>query len=343
MFKSLLTLLFSLFLHSILLGQSNVTNSQPAEGPGSANYQHQSVKQYDFAQKQDGYWLFEPAAPRPDSANVIVFTHGYGGYNPMIYGQWIKHLVLKGNIVIFPRYQKNIYLPRPNKFSENVSKAIRDAIQEMKKGKLVRPILKNLALVGHSYGGVISADLAVNFNPHGIPKPVAAFLVSPGTGPLKGGVLDTYEGMPEDLKLVVMVSQNDYVVGDSFGKMVFNSAKKVIQRNFIRQYSDYSASPNHHSGHNESYALDKSFDSGKSNVTTRRALRIGKTNNIDYYGYWKIFDALLDCSREGENCEFAFGNTPEQRYLGLDTKGKPVRELEVTLPPSSDIPSISSQ
>ena len=102
-------------------------------------YHHQSVDFQDFAQKADGYWLFEPAAPKPDSAHVIVFVHGYGGYNPMIYGKWIQHLVRQGNIVIYPRYQKNLHSPRPRKFSTNVSQAIRDALIELEKTRARPP------------------------------------------------------------------------------------------------------------------------------------------------------------------------------------------------------------
>ena len=326
----LFLLLFSNF--SILIAQDKFQPSQPAKGPGSATYYHDEVIQYDFAQNSDGYWLYEPASPRPDSANVIVFNHGYGGYNPMIYGKWIKHLVLKGNIVIYPRYQKNVYFPRPKHFSTNVSQAIRDALDKMKNGSFIKPITRKLAMVGHSYGGVITADLAVNFENHNIPKPVAILLCSPGTGPFKGGLLDTYEKMPADTKVVIMVSENDKIVGDKFGKKVFETATNVTQRNYIRQLHDNSTSPPHGAGHNESYALDMDFDNGKRNATARRALRRGTTNHIDYYGYWKIFDALLDCSQSGENCEYAMGNTPEQRFLGLNSNDQPLLELQVILP-----------
>lgn len=343
--KKIILVFLSFFLfYPILLGQTDFIPQPPKEGPGSPTYIHKEVVLYDYAQKPDGYWLFEPAAPRPDSANVIVFNHGYGGYNPMIYGLWIRHLVRKGHIVIYPRYQKNVYFPRPRKFSKNVSQAIRDALKEMKKGKLVQPILSNFAMVGHSYGGVISADLAVNFEKHKIPKPVAIMLCSPGTGPLKGGKLDSYEDMPEDLKLIIMVSDRDRTVGDKFGIKVFETATKVKNRNFIRQFSDGTTNPPHNAGHNESYAVDKTYDNGKRNFTSRRALRIGRVNNVDYYGYWKIFDALLDCSKNGENCNYAFGNTPEQRSLGYLPDGTPLRELEVTLPPKiEDARAVSSQ
>ena len=43
----------------------------------------------------------------------------------------------------------------------------------MENGNFVKPIIQNFAMVGHSYGGVITADLAVNFENHKIPKPVA--------------------------------------------------------------------------------------------------------------------------------------------------------------------------
>ncbi len=332
--KKLISLLIIIpYFFTSTIAQVLFKASPPTDGPGSPIYLHDEVKQYDFADKADGYWLYEPASPRPDSANVIVFNHGYGGYNPMIYGAWIKHLVRKGNIVIYPRYQKNVYFPRPPKFSKMVSKAIRDALVMMENKHFVQPITRNLTMVGHSYGGVISADLATNFEAHNIPKPVAIMLCSPGTGPLKGGVLDSYENLPDDLKMIVMVSNGDRTVGDVFGIKVFEEATNVVQRNFIRQYADVSISPKHTHGHNESYALDFDFDNGVRNFTARRALRIGKTDNVDYYGYWKIFDALLDCSRNNKNCEYAFGNTTEQKSLGKMSDGTPLKTLEITLPP----------
>lgn len=330
--KKIILLLFLFSNFSILFAQNEFQPSQPEDGPGSATYPHEEVIQYDFAQDPDGYWLYEPASPRPDSANIIVFTHGYGGYNPMIYGKWIKHLVRKGNTVIYPRYQKNVYSPSPKHFATNVSQAIRDALTKIESGNFIKPITRNFAMVGHSYGGVITANLAINFENHNIPKPIAIMLCSPGSGPFKGGVLDSYEKMPADIKVIVMVSEDDRIVGDKFGKKVFETATKVIDRNYIRQLRDNSTSPPHKAGHNESYSLDLEFDNGKRNSTTLRALRRANTNNVDYYGYWKIFDALLDCSRSSENCEYAFGNTPEQRFLGLNSDDQPLIELEVTLP-----------
>lgn len=322
----------SLWVVQAAFSQKIYAPDQPLSGPGGADYSHAEVVMHDFAEAADGYWLFEPAAPVPQTAPVVVFCHGYGAYNPMIYGQWIKHLVRKGNIVVFPRYQENLFFPRPPAFSGNVASAIRQAQEEMASRQHIQPQWDQLAFVAHSYGGVICADLAVNFAAYKIPKPLAGFLCSPGTGPLNGGRLKTYAEIPEDFQLLVIVSEQDPIVGDEFGLKVFNTATKVKRRNFIRQHSDTYGWPAITAGHNEPYALEEQFDTGVRNYSANKALRVAKVNPIDYSGYWKLADALLDCSRSGNHCQYAFGNTPEQRSLGLWSDGKPVRELEVILP-----------
>ena len=133
-----LLLLFSLNAFS----QDIIPPEQPLDGPGGQEYYHDEVTQYNFAKKPDGFWLYEPAAPKPERANVIVFVHGYGAINPMIYGKWIKHLVRKGNIVIFPRYQRNLICPSPKKFAGNVVDAIHNALDTLNQGTHVSPFDK---------------------------------------------------------------------------------------------------------------------------------------------------------------------------------------------------------
>ncbi len=323
----------ALLLNVHLFSSDPITQPpQPENGPGGMNYSHQSVIFQDFASQADGYWLFEPDAPKPDSAHVVVFVHGYGGYNPMIYGKWIKHLVRKGNIVIYPRYQLNMLSPHPDKFSENVSKAVRDALSKLEEDEHVRPIVSELAFIGHSYGGVVSADLAINFKSQEIPQPKAVMLCSPGTGRLNGGRLESYAEMPDNLHLLILTNDNDWVVGDEFALKVFKEATSVKQRNLLRQFADDHGEPPLAADHNQSYSLDTLFDSGVHNYTAKRALRISTEDAVDYNGYWKLLDAVLDCRRYGTNCHYAYGGTPEQTSLGYWSDGTPIRPLEVTLP-----------
>ncbi len=326
------SILIFVLLSQVCFSQVILPPDQPESGPGGSTYLHDSLVIYNFAENPDGYWLYEPSCPKPEQANVVVFLHGYGAYNPMIYGAWIKHLVLKGNIVVFPRYQKNLFSPSPDKFAKNAAKGIRDAINELSKGDHVKPVVDKISLVGHSYGGVISANLSVNYKQLNIPYPHAVMLCSPGSGPFRGGLLKNYSEIPSETKLLVLVSEDDRTVGDKVGNLVFETAINVKNRNLLRQFRDFHGNPVLTAGHNESYAIDEFFDSGVRNVSTKRAEKKGRTNAIDYYGYWKLFDALLDCARNGTNCNIAFGNTPEQRSLGEWSDGTSIKTFEVNVP-----------
>lgn len=327
-------ILFISFFFPLFLNAQEVVGppEQPLTGPGGAEYVHDSIFFQNYAQKADGYWLFEPAAPKPDSARLVVFVHGYGALNPMIYGKWIKHLVKKGNIVLFPRYQEHLLNPLPNMFAKYVSTAIKDGLKELQKEGHVKPLNAPLAMVGHSFGGAIAANLAINYEDYGIPAPKVLLLCSPGTGFVSMGRLKSYEDMPEDVKMVVVVSEDDYVVGDELGIQIFDESTKTKNRNLIRQFRDRHGDPGLSAYHNESYSLDKDFDSGHRNRTVSRALYMSRLNTIDYRGYWKFMDALLECSTSGEWCEYAFGNTKKQRTLGTWADDTPVKEFEVLVP-----------
>ena len=323
---------FTLAIISILAGNPVSQPTQALDGPGGAAYISEEIKISDFATESDGYWLYEPVAEQLDTAHLVVFLHGYGALNPMIYGGWIKHLVKKGNVVVFPRYQKGILSTSPKDFPANTAKAIKDAIEYLKKDGLAPVYTDRISFVGHSYGGVISAHLAARHQKYELPFPQSVMLCSPGSGPFKGAVLDEYSGIPASTRLLIMFSDRDHVVGDKFSYKVFNTATQVKDRNLIKQYSDPHGDPGISSGHNESYSIDEELDSGLRNVTTKRALRIGETNAVDYFGYWKLFDALNSCTWDGAYCEYAFGNTVQQSFLGNWSDGTAVRALEVLLP-----------
>ena len=56
---------------------------------------------------------------------------------------------------------------------------------------------------------------------------------------------------------------------------------------------------------------------------------------FDWYGTWKWLDALMSCAFAGEWCEYALGNTPEQRFMGEWSDGVPVTEAVVTDDPAT--------
>jgi acetyl esterase/lipase len=123
-----LVLILLLFSAPILSAQNATPPTQPASGPGGKQYSHSAVNKNRYGKGGQEYWIFEPDAPKPAAAApVVVFLHGWGGMNPLYYGAWIDHLVKRGNIVIYPRYQASL-LTQINEFTPNTLFAIQDAL-----------------------------------------------------------------------------------------------------------------------------------------------------------------------------------------------------------------------
>src|ERR1051325_4608835 len=143
--------------------------AQPDSGPGGKQAAHAAVIKNRYGQGGKEYWIYEPDRPKPTTAPVVVFIHGWGGTNPLYYGAWIDHIVKRGNIVIFPRYQSSI-LTRREDFIPNTLEAIKAALKQLQtEPGHVRPDLTRVATVGHSLGGGLSASVAALAHESGIP------------------------------------------------------------------------------------------------------------------------------------------------------------------------------
>lgn len=300
--------------------------------PDPAKYRHAEVRIRDFATKADGYWLFEPVSPVPDTADVVVFLHGYGGYNPIIYGGWVKHLVAQGLIVVYPRYQKNLLWPRPVHFADNAAVAVRDALERVQLEGRTHVRTDRMLYIGHSYGGVTAANMGVDWATLGIPQPKAMLLCEPGSGPIRNAVKKSYEALTPDLLLLAVAGNKDEVVGDTFSRLVFETAVHTPMRNLVEHYSEPHKARLLTSSHYEPYSIDPDMDSGLRNYTVNRSAVNNRVNAVDHFCYWKLADALLDMLRTGRGTEVAFGNTPAQRYMGRWFDGEPVRPLRVEVP-----------
>ena len=332
LFHSLLTAAFAVsFIAGSGMAQNGTRPNQTLRGPSGAEYPYATVQMEDHASAPDGYWLFYPEGST-DTLDVVLFLHGYGGYNPMIYGAWLRHLVRCGNVVIYPRYQKNLTSPKPDDFEENVVTAIQDAQHYLAELDSVRVRWDRLSAVGHSYGGVIAAGLAMRYEALGIPRPLSIMTVSAGTAWMKGGRFENYRAMPTDTKLVLVVSNDDKTTGDEFSQLVFETAIHSPQRVLLRQYADRSDKPAITAGHNQAYCVDRAFDSGVRNFTAIKALQISETNAVDYHVYWRLFDQLLRCTRQASAGDLLFTRNPDLSYAGSWSDGTPIRALDVVLP-----------
>jgi acetyl esterase/lipase len=325
-----------LFSLSVVSFQSVTPPAQPQSGPGGKQYLHSSVIKNRYGQGAHEYWIFEPDSPKPRSAPVIVFLHGWGGMNPLYYGAWLDHLVKRGNIVVYPRYQQNL-LTGISEFTPNTLHAVKDAVSRLKTepGHVTADFTK-FATVGHSLGGILAANVAVMAVEPGITE-------SPINVPLAD-----LKRLPAETLLLAVAGDQDTLVRDYDAKRIYYESTRVPEKNkdFIMLVSDSHGRPALQASHRAPTAHDKSYDNGEGvgggpaetmdrvgdgPQTSRRArLDTMIVNALDFYGTWKLFDALCDAAFYSKNREYALGNTPQQRFMGVWSDGVPVKELQVT-------------
>ena len=308
---------------------------QAKAGPGGADYAHASMRQTTVGGGGDKAWIFEPADPAPEQAPVIVLLHGWGNWGPVVYKQWITHLVRRGNIVIHPKYQTN-HLTLPIHMTANAVKGVRAALAELKKDGHVHFDGEHFAVAGHSLGGVIAANLAATAEETGLPQPLAVMCALPGDPKLArfsqqlnrtinvelASIMVDYAAIPQGTLLLVIVGDRDKVVGDATAKVLWQRVQHLpaADRDYVAFQSDDHGRPKLKAIH----VTPAAPTAGSLMDYTKST-----TNAFDYYGTWKLLDGLTDAAFYGRNRAYALGNTPEQRYMGTWSDGTPVKELFV--------------
>lgn len=304
------------------------------------------IIRWDAYSAPDGFYAFWPAGQdldgaysEQDSLGLVIFTHGYGALNPLNYGSWLRHIVEQGNVVIYPRYQRNLVMPSSKAFAKTVVTGITDAYRWLDNAglpvRLERPIY-----VGHSYGGTLTAYILATETERDLPPAYAALLAAPGTSRLKGSRLANYASINPMTPIVIVSHEGDVTVGDEFAELVFATSADSAKIVWIHQSGEDHGIASLGQGHNECYALDEAFDTGYRNYTTRRALRIGCENAIDLELYWAILDEMLEARRKNEipriimleSSEFAFGNWEDGKpRQALPLKSKRHPKVQVSL------------
>ena len=333
---------------TVVSAQTIAPPSQPLTGPGGKQYAHASVTKNRYGKGGQEYWIYEPDSPRPRTAPVIIFLHGWGGMNPLYYGAWLDHLVKRGNIVVYPRYQSSLLTPIRD-FTPNTLAAVRDALHRLQTERgHVTPDLGKFATVGHSLGGLLAANIAALASESKLPRVRAVMSVEPGIteSPINVPLADLKK-IPAETLLLAVAGDQDTLVRDIDAKRIYYESTRVSAQNkdFITLVSDTHGQPGLQASHRAPTALDKDYDSGEgvggaptgtsdpigdARVSRRVRPETMMVNALDYYGMWKLFDGLIDAAFTGKHREYALGNTPQQRFMGVWSDGVPVKELKVT-------------
>lgn len=328
----------------VLLAQTPEPPVQPADGPGGRAYPHGAVSVTRLGVGAEEAYVFEPAAPTPRTAPVVVFGHGWLATNPNIYGAWVTHLVRRGFTVVYPRYQLDARTPVRD-FTANALTGVTSALDVLRRPGHVVPDERGLAFVGHSMGGLVAANLAAHAARGALPAPLALMVVEPGkTWPRGSPIafeLEDLSSLPSSLLLLAVVGDDDDFVGEIDARKVYAGATAVPRgnRDYVRLMSDDHGAPGLLADHRAPSAPSHLVEDlpvpdgrARDGVEPRLVRSDPVTNALDYYGTWKLFDGLADAVFHGEHREFALGGTAEQRYMGRWSDGRPVRELIVREP-----------
>jgi poly(3-hydroxybutyrate) depolymerase len=169
-------------------GESDTLKKATSEGP--------------LGKGASGVWIYRPAGEPKD---LVIFLHGQGGpgeAKPDNHVPWINHLVSRGSVVVYPRYEMD-YEADPMPY---IVDALETAGEEVDLDDL--PVLA----VGYSRGGGLAVEYGAVAAEKGVPVPGAIIAVLPaGFGNAKK--LTDLSTLPRSVELVLMVGDRDTVVG----------------------------------------------------------------------------------------------------------------------------------
>jgi dienelactone hydrolase len=167
-------------------------------GGGGPSFPDKPTVSGPFVGGASGVWVFRPAGP---PKRVVIYFHGQGGpteATPANHRDWIDHLVSRGAVVIYPRYELS-YSPRV--LAPAVA-GVRRAARQLDLAGL--PVLS----LGYSRGGALAVEYAAVARDHHVPVPDAIESVNPVPIGEQTGIVGLAP-IAHDTVMAVIVSDRD--------------------------------------------------------------------------------------------------------------------------------------
>lgn len=295
---------------------------QPDAGPGGKDYRYTQVRADQYGIGATAYWLFEPVDSGTTALPLVYFLHGFSATEPMPYLAWIDHLVRHGAVVLYPLYQSSELTPI-DRYMPNTLTALQSAMTELSQPGHARVDIERSAAVGHSMGGAITANLAAVAANQGLPQPRVLFSINACNyyvaNPDIQMPLENLSLIPAGTLLLAMAGADDALAGSATTRRIYleSTAVSADDKDYLTAYSDAHGEPALNADHVAALA-------GTGDGTA------APPDALDFYGHWKLFDALMSAAFEGSDREYALGGTPQQRSLGQWSDGTAVKPLEAT-------------
>jgi hypothetical protein len=264
---------------------------------------------------------------RPAQAGVptpaVILLHGYIGQNWNQFESLISHIVSKGYAVIYPTYP---FFPRADNEKNVLAKhtSINDAIDTV--GSLFGKYIDTtrVGFFGQSFGAGALPAVAYrtltqkNWGNHGAFMFITAPWYSFGITPQQ------LKNFPAHVNMIMQIYFDDRINDHQIAVDLFNAFGTTLDhKRFYTVYGDSLGGYIMNANHFVPYGI--------KNIN-------GEQNYLDYYGIYKLFDALADYSfnKNEAGGKLVFGNgSQEQLFMGVWPNRTPCKPMEVSTAPKA--------
>ena len=206
-------------------------------GGGDEEFPTEATAEGPIGSGPEGVWIFRPAG---EPKNVVIYFHGQGGSaeaTPTNHRAWIDHLVERGSVVVYPRYEMELER-NPMQFA---LAGIRTAAERYDLAGL--PVLA----IGYSRGGALAVEYgATAAGEDDVPVPDAIMSVFPGSVGNFDRRIDLAP-LADDTIVLLMFGDRDNIVRDVGFRMLLDRleasgfpAEQVLYQ-YVRSRGDFVA------------------------------------------------------------------------------------------------------
>jgi acetyl esterase/lipase len=327
---------------------------QPEKGPGGRGEIGGSITRHFVGQPYDQAYLFHGEEAGKQKRPVVIFLHGWGANNPLVYGGWIEHLVRRNWVVLFPRYQE----PNRTKMrdaNERALATIRAGLAALKQNEAANADLSQVFVIGHLAGATVGINLAATLE-SGLPPIRLVMLLMPGGAAKdakdRGVPLKDLGLIPSDTLLLTLIGDREHIASDRTAKRFLREARQVLASHKLALRSasdDYGfpvlsatlaspASPKADydapkiapvpplSPLRQRWTAELSL-TGEQTVLAAQIANNG-TDTLDYHAYWKSFDLAFEAAMTQKDFSRLRTN-PALTDMGRWSDGWPVKRLGI--------------
>jgi hypothetical protein len=183
-----------------------------------------------------GVWLFRPAGKPKD---LVVYFHGQGGAEeatPVNHRPWIDHLVARGSVVVYPRWEIT-YESDPMQY---VITGVRAATKRVDVGGL--PVLA----IGYSRGGPLAVEYGAVAAKNDLPVPDRIMSIFPASVGNEQHLIDLTP-LDHSTKVLIQMGQEDAIVGRAGARVLLRRLQlggfpaQNIQLDFVNSHAGFTA------------------------------------------------------------------------------------------------------